>query len=146
MLITDNRTGKQTVHQAGPFGPNGDYGFPYALGRIGASTDDYGPKSTGFGQPFKRVAVFNTDASSSEVLRALNGFGASFNKQAIPYVLPDPRIPFLPRNKHPLFPTPNSNLYGGAAWEYLTGSPPELPDDIEAPGWGDHRLPNSPFK
>jgi hypothetical protein len=80
------------------------------------------------------------------VQRALDGFGAAFNKKAIAYALPDVRIPFMPANPHPWFLTPNSNLYGGAAWQFLTGSLPDLPAGVDAPGWGDHGLPNSLLK
>ncbi|MBS0538465.1 MAG: hypothetical protein JSR47_06905 [Proteobacteria bacterium] len=146
IVVTDNRTHEQSIHQAGPFGGNGAYGFPYALGRIAATTSKYDQESRGYGQPYRQVAVFNTDTPAEDVLRSLNAYGDAVNKQAIPYTLPDVRMPFVGRPKNPWFPTPNSNLYGGAAWQFLTGSLPELPDGVDAPGWGDHRLPRSPLK
>lgn len=140
IVITDNRTGEQSVHQASPQGPQGSNLFPLPMGTIIATTDPYDSASNGYNQPYRKVAGFNTDASAESVRASLDGFGKAFNRKAIPYVLPDVRIPFVPANRHPIFPTQNSNYYGGAAWQHLTGAVPELPTEIDAPGWGDHRL------
>ncbi len=110
------------------------------MGTIKATTDTYDKNARGYDQPYRKAAAFNTDASPESVRKSLDDFGSAFNKKSIPYVLPDARIPFVPPNRHPLLPTPNSNYYGGAAWQFLTGSVPELPAEIDAPGWGDHRL------
>jgi hypothetical protein len=140
IVITNNQTGEQSVHQASSLGPQGSNLFPLPMGTITATTDPYDAKAHGYNQPYRKIAAFNTDASAESVRKSLDDFGNAFNKKAIPYVLPDVRIPFVPVNRRPIFPTPNSNYYGGAAWQFLTGSVPELPTEIDAPGWGDHRL------
>lgn len=140
IVVTDNRTGAQYVHQASPRGPQGANWFPSALGTVIATTDPYNAKSNGYDLQYKKVASFDTDASPEHIRDSLTGFGAAFNMKSIPYTMPDLKLPLVPRNRHPLIPTPNSNYYGGAAWQSLTGTVPELPQDIDAPGWGDHRL------
>jgi hypothetical protein len=118
IVVTDNQTGTQTVHQASPRGPQGNNWFPLPMGTIDASTEPYGPASTGYGQPYRKVASFNTDASAGSVSQSLDNFGTTFNKKSIPYALPDIRIPFVPPTRHPSVPTRNSNYYGGAAWGF----------------------------
>jgi hypothetical protein len=44
----------------------------------------------------------------------------------------------IPRAMQEISPTRNSNYYGGFLWQRLTGSLPQLPSDMDAPGWGDH--------
>lgn len=141
IVATDNATGRQVVHQAGPWGPGGNT----ILGGIAASTEEYTKdKSRDYGASYRAVSRFQTDASIDAVKRKLEEFSDRFNREQMPYQLP-PMLPMVPRATRDRLPTLNSNYYGGAAWEYLTGTSLKLPDDIDAPGWADHlRAPIGP--
>jgi hypothetical protein len=108
------------------------------MGSIDAGTGAYKKGERGFDDPYRTVARFMTDASPVSVTDKLTAFSDRFNQSGVNYQIPPDVLPLIPHSMQDVMPTRNSNYYGGLVWQYLTGSVPKLPGDMDAPGWGDH--------
>lgn len=134
IVVTDNATGKQWVHQAGPGGPDGDP----LLGSIKVDTDVYDKDARGYNDDYRTVARFSTDTSPESVAKRLATYGNHFENSGASYQLPPDVLAMVPATRQDELSTRNSNYYGGLVWQNLTGKVPKLPSDMDAPGWGDH--------
>lgn len=93
IVVTDNATGEQWAHQAGPGGPAGDP----VLGAIKVDTDDYKKGARGYDAPYRAVARFTTDASPDSVLGKLATAGDRFQDNRASCQLPPDILPMVPR-------------------------------------------------
>lgn len=135
IVVTDNATGKQWRSEGMPEGQSVRGLLP--AGALTASTAELDADQRADG---RQAASFATDIPAKEVASRLAAFSSAFAAKRIPYGLPI-SPPVDPYGMAPArLPVTNSNYYAGAAWDHLTGTTPDLPRDILAPGWGDHRL------
>jgi hypothetical protein len=107
------------------------------VGALTASTAELKPHERANG---RQATSFSTDVPAEDVAGRLAAFSSAFAAKDIPYRLPISPLADPYGLAPPRLPVANSNYYAGAAWDYLAGTTPDLPRDILAPGWGDHRL------
>jgi len=136
IVVADNATGKKWISEGGPGGQSIRGTMPASP--LTASTVGSDAEAQPAG---RRTASFVTDVPADEVAKRLTAFSSTFSAKRIPYDLPiDPPVDPYGIVPPVHLPVRNSNYYAGAAWEHFTGTVPELPRDITAPGWGDHRF------
>jgi hypothetical protein len=135
IVVTDNATGKQWRSEGMPEGQSVRGAMP--VGALTASTAELAAGQRADG---RQATSFSTDVPAADVARRLAAFSSAFAAKSIPYGLPisPPVDPYGLAS--PRLPVTNSNYYASAAWDHLTGTTPDLPRDILAPGWGDHRV------
>jgi hypothetical protein len=141
IVVTDNTTGKQWRSEGMPEGASIRGLMP--AGALTASTAELAADQHADG---RQAASFATDVPADEVAKRLTAFSSAFSAKRMPYDLPiaPPVDPY--GLAPPRLPVRNSNYYAGAAWDHLTGMLADLPRDVVAPGWGDHRLKVGSFQ